>query len=746
MKNIIGIIMAAVMILSCISFAYADNENVISCDDIVVSGSAVEIEKNASDLYDEPIKNNGLWEYSVNIDGIYIYKYLGTDEEVKIPDSIDGLPVVQIGRYTSYSGSHNNVFENITIKNVVLPNTVKTICSEAFAGTTTLRSIYIPEGVREIGSRAFEGCTSLTSIEIPSTVMSYDYGENFKNCISLTDVTINTGADLPYDIFRDCTGLQNVNFIKPISVIGAGAFSGCTSLNEIELKEGLSVLNDNAFSNTALKSVRFPSTLKTLGGYSFGNCHSLTNVFINNGIADMGEAFYDCDMLEEVNIPDSLTEIKPFTFFNCSNLKDIAMGRGIVSIGNNAFSGCISLEKVEFDSNLTKIGYSAFDNCTGLETVILPENIKTIENGAFTNSGVKRAVFTGPVPINFGEYVFEKNPYMDLQETTIFYKSGTDWTEGAYNGYKCYPYPTVNEMVEIEDCDRLGFIVNINDTDIAYTKGTLMVWSNTGGKDDAEEITVSIEYDPENHISSIVPINIDTAKHNNETGLYTVEFCYGTGSRKTSVIKSVSVNVPTVSNKVEFEIPNSSVTTDGTVKIPIKITNNPGFSTFGIIVNYDSSLLVPLSVENGKIWGSNFAGNPDYEPGQISINGMDIKNVTTTGDLCYITFKVNDSVKENVSTELSITVNELFRYDGNYASLPMRSIVTKGIVDIQNVVEGDINFDGHITAMDATQALLCGLGVKNLTGTAFNAADTNKDGIITPIDATNILLKATRLK
>ena len=67
---------------------------------------------------------------------------------------------------------------------MILPDTLESIGSNAFAGCTALRGIFIPEGVTYIGTDAFAGCTALEAICIPSSVEYIESGA-FENCSSL---------------------------------------------------------------------------------------------------------------------------------------------------------------------------------------------------------------------------------------------------------------------------------------------------------------------------------------------------------------------------------------------------------------------------------------------------------------------------------------------------------------------------------------------------------------------------------
>ena len=58
----------------------------------------------------------------------------------------------------------------ISLREVIIPESVTTIESQAFSGCTSLASITIPESVTSIGEEAFRECTSLSSIIIPEGV------------------------------------------------------------------------------------------------------------------------------------------------------------------------------------------------------------------------------------------------------------------------------------------------------------------------------------------------------------------------------------------------------------------------------------------------------------------------------------------------------------------------------------------------------------------------------------------------
>ena len=70
---------------------------------------------------------------------------------------------------------------NGELRNIVIPDNVKTIGEEAFEGCEKLISVKLGNGLTEIGKAAFNGCRSLNSITIPDNVTAIYQGA-FQQC------------------------------------------------------------------------------------------------------------------------------------------------------------------------------------------------------------------------------------------------------------------------------------------------------------------------------------------------------------------------------------------------------------------------------------------------------------------------------------------------------------------------------------------------------------------------------------
>ncbi len=98
--------------------------------------------------------------------------------DVVIPSQVDGVPVTQI-----LSG----VFRNKDITSVVIPDSVTSIYSYAFAENPDLISVELPANLEIISNYLFSDDTGLEEVFIPASVTQINAGA-FANCSSLEDI------------------------------------------------------------------------------------------------------------------------------------------------------------------------------------------------------------------------------------------------------------------------------------------------------------------------------------------------------------------------------------------------------------------------------------------------------------------------------------------------------------------------------------------------------------------------------
>ena len=189
--------------------------------------------------------------YTISEDGTYaiVSGYKGTDADVVIAKTYNGVPVTSIGGSAFRSCS--------SLTSIVIPDSVTSIGGSAFEYCSSLTSVVIPDNVTSISNYTFYCCTSLTSVVIPDRVTSIA-SSAFMYCSSLTSVVIpDNVTSISYGAFACCTSLTSVVIPDSVTSIGSGAFNGCSSLN----------------------SVVIPDSVTSIDSYAFGSCTSLTDVY-----------------------------------------------------------------------------------------------------------------------------------------------------------------------------------------------------------------------------------------------------------------------------------------------------------------------------------------------------------------------------------------------------------------------------------------------------------------------------------
>ncbi|OYO67838.1 hypothetical protein CG709_16885, partial [Lachnotalea glycerini] len=104
--------------------------------------------------------------------------YTGTQEDLTIPNIIDGYKVISIGSKAFRS--------NNTIRSIIIPGEIETIDRLAFEWCDSLEKVIIKSGCKTIKSRAFS-CKNLSYMEIPKSVTELEYlGDSINEVFSNT--------------------------------------------------------------------------------------------------------------------------------------------------------------------------------------------------------------------------------------------------------------------------------------------------------------------------------------------------------------------------------------------------------------------------------------------------------------------------------------------------------------------------------------------------------------------------------
>ena len=294
----------------------------------------------------------------VEIDGIY-YNLITKAKQAEVTNG---------GTTGQYSGNivipSSVTYEGVTYS-------VTTIYSEAFKNCYSLTGITIPNSVTSIGSYAFYYCYNLTSVTIPNSV-----------------TTIGSYA------FEGCSRLTSVTIPNSVTTIGSGAFYNCSSLASVTIPSSVTSIGSYAFCNcSSLTSVTIPNSVSYINEYTFYKCTSLATVSIPNTIIAIGGyAFYGCTSLTSVEIPNSVKYIGGSAFYECNELKEVSLGSGVINIGTRSYY-------YDDEGNYHSLNNNgnSFALCKNLETVkCLAESVPTTNANTFDQSLVEYATLCVP--------------------------------------------------------------------------------------------------------------------------------------------------------------------------------------------------------------------------------------------------------------------------------------------------------------------------------------------------------------
>jgi hypothetical protein len=233
--------------------------------------------------------------FTTNADNtLTITAYTGGGGDVTVPDTINGLPVANLG-------------------------------DGAFNGLTNLTNVTVSTNVTSIGSWVFQGCSSLVTATLPDNITNIGDG-TFMSCWSLSNIRIPTNVpSIAVWEFKDCYHMTNVSIPGSVTSIGDTAFAGCASLTNLAIPDGVTHIGSGAFwFCTGLGDVKLPSGLTSIEGATFYCCYGLNNITIGNNVTNIGvNAFNYCISLTNLTIPKSVTYIDDYAFYYCTGLKGL---------------------------------------------------------------------------------------------------------------------------------------------------------------------------------------------------------------------------------------------------------------------------------------------------------------------------------------------------------------------------------------------------------------------------------------
>lgn len=299
--------------------------------------------------------------------------------------------------------AHRLFLNEEEIIDLILPDSITSISSYAFAGCTKLNRVSIPASVTEMGQSVFTNCPEITAITVADSNPSYDSRDSCNAIIRTASGTLIEGCQntiIPNTVtaigdwaFCECSSLKSITIPNSVTSIGYEAFYRCSSLVSAPIPNSVTTIGYQAFYGcSALRSVFIPASVRGIASSAFEFCPSITTMAVANGNRQY-DSRNDCNaIIETVEnrliagcmntvIPNTVTAIDDYAFSGCSELTAVEIPASVTQVGDFSFRACSKLRNVILPESLAAIGSSAFFDCTALNSISIPATVSSI--GAF---------------------------------------------------------------------------------------------------------------------------------------------------------------------------------------------------------------------------------------------------------------------------------------------------------------------------------------------------------------------------
>lgn len=451
--------------------------------------------------------------------GEYAFSGCSSLTEIQIPNN-----VTYIGKYAFYGCSSlkginvptglvnisASTFENCTnLQYFFNYNYIESIGDRAFAGCSkltrivnlfigspsigtyvfenckSLKDVWVPENIKTLPRGMFKGCSSLSSVTLPQYLLSID-DYAFDGCSSLAEIKLPIYLNsLGYRALADCSKLTSLDLPSSLQSIGSYAFAGCNAMERINanmaapITASQSTFSDVDFSNCylyvptgAYQSYWLANgwgsfehiidnlapqkskmvTLETAGtlrdkigsNEKFSITHlkvsgpintndiqyirEMAGCYINtNGSKynaslhhlDLRDASYSGDgPMIEVYGPNEYkyymyiqaqeNAVRTIHLFFClDGLQTVILPNNEEEIGEYMFGLCNNLKNIEIQSRVQTIRSDAFKGCSSLEALQLPYGITSLEDAVFADCSSLKEINIPSSVTTIGYWAFE---------------------------------------------------------------------------------------------------------------------------------------------------------------------------------------------------------------------------------------------------------------------------------------------------------------------------------------------------
>ena len=331
---------------------------------------------------------NSIFKYTENNGEVIItgLKEGVSDTSIVIPETIDGMPVVEIGP---------KAFEFTSITDIKIGGNIRKIGDDAFYNCDELSSVTWNCPCDVISKYCFFKCSKLTSFDFSNIKKIEEYAF-FRS--GLQEVCLPEKIECISEwTFGVCSELHSVAWNCACDVIPANCFFECSKLTNFDFS-GIKKIEKYAFGRSGLQEVCLPKNIEILEDGTFGRCNGLRSVTWN-GTCDVipADCFAFCSNLTNFDF-SSIKRVEKNAFCR-SGLQEAFLPKNIECISDEAFSGCSKLHSVTWNCTCDVIPASCFAFCLNLTRFDL-SGIKKIGQYSFWGSGLISVTISKGITVN----------------------------------------------------------------------------------------------------------------------------------------------------------------------------------------------------------------------------------------------------------------------------------------------------------------------------------------------------------
>ncbi len=729
--------------------------------------------------------------------------------QITLPEKIKGYPVTEIGENAFLQSGISHVefpktlkkigygaFWNSLLEIVSIPDSVTSIGDDAFGDCFSLKAIYTGKNITSIPSQMLRECGSLTDVFINKKVKEigfwgFNLSENIENIYfegteaEWKKITVAEGNDVlkTANIVFNCTD-SSYAVCQPTQYNETLHMGYSIALGEVTIEYTdsnitgdcvipekingcpVTTIFDAAFNfEPDMSSVTIPAYVDKIINTFGSQCFNVKNIYVderNQHYSSQDGNLFNKDKTkllryaigndrQHYTIPDTVTTIKEFAFCRMYTTLNLTIPASVTTIEEFAFYNShhlynINVDKdnpnymsedgVLFNKDQTKLicfpalkvgayhwgGYENDGVDTTKDSYTIPYGVKEIGNGAFS-SCEELAKIEMPDSVEIiGENAFERCYNL---ENVVLPESIRDIKRYAFfeSGLK-----SIHISDSVESIGNQAFEGSKNLSEINIGNNIKSIGWGAFSRTEYYENADNWE-DNALYIGNCL-IEVEDEKITEYTvkaGTRTIgwgafSWCYN--------LKKI--NLPASLNAVgDYAFAFNS--TLEKVVIPEGVTEI-GYAAFG----YCDSLRevsIPESVKTiaeGAFYACDRLEKINFAGSENKWNKIDIEN------------KNNENLLRATITYGKDSADDLPEEEPPAENPPVEEPPTEDNIP-DDVLMGDLDIDGKVTAIDARTALRISAQIEKGTAYQITVADMNADGRITAIDARKILRIAAQL-